>query len=153
MSVSAVAKKQYEKITNAAAKWSKNTPLPQEGWITTVRKALGMSVSDLAARMEVSREAIYQAQRNEMTGSITISQLDKIAKAMGGKLVYAITPEHGDIESVIMQQARKKAAKRIRNVRVHMALEKQSSGLENTHDAIERKAKELAEKQPRGFWR
>jgi len=68
---------------------------------------------DFARRIGVSRASIYQAQSKEATGSITIKQLEKIAKGMNGKLVYAIIPEHGDVETVVEEQARKKVSARI----------------------------------------
>lgn len=60
--------------------------LPSEGWLAVLRKALGMSGAQVAERAHVSRNAIYQAERNECEGAITINQMQKFAKAMGGTL-------------------------------------------------------------------
>lgn len=62
------------------ATWQK----PSERWLPTIRKALGMSGAQVAARMNVSRNAIYQAERN---GAITTKQMHKIAEATQGEVI------------------------------------------------------------------
>lgn len=38
---------------------------PEKGWIASMRMALGMSAEHVAMRKGVSRNAVYQAERNE----------------------------------------------------------------------------------------
>jgi len=67
--------------------------MPDNGWINAMRNALGMSASQVAERKGVSRNAVYQAERSEKEGAVSIKQMDRLAKAMGGKFVYAIVSD------------------------------------------------------------
>lgn len=151
MNVKDTARKQFVRIADRAAKQLGAIQKPPEGWLATMRKALGMSGAEVAARMNVSRSAIYQAERNERDGAITINQMQKLAEAMGGRFVYAIVPQ-GSIEDIIRTQARRKAEARIRRASAHMALEKQSLPNAQTKQRIEELADELARDMPPDFW-
>lgn len=122
-------------------------------WIVRFRTALGMSITDLAERVGVSRPAISMLETREKEGAITIKQLEKVATAMGGKLIYAIVPAEETIDDLVMAQARKKASRIIKRTRAHMALEAQSEGLQSQEDAIEELAEELAREMARDFWK
>jgi len=151
MNVKDTARKQYVRIVDRAAQQLKSVQKPSEGWLSVLRKALGMSGAEVAARMGVSRGAVYQAERNEREGAITINQMQKLAEAMGGRFVYAIVPE-GSVEDVIRAQARRKAEARIRRASAHMALEKQSLPSAQTRQRIEELADELVRDMPPDFW-
>jgi predicted DNA-binding mobile mystery protein A len=151
MNVKDTARKQYVRIADRAAQQLASTQKPSEGWLGTLRKALGMSGAQVAARMNVSRNAVYQAERNERDGAITINQMHKLAKAMGGRFVYAIIPE-GSVDDVIRAQALRKAEALIRRASAHMALEKQSLPSAQTKRRIEELADELARDMPPDFW-
>lgn len=151
MSVKGTARKQYMRVVDQAAQQLEAAPKPPEGWIATLRKALGMSGAEVAARMGVSRNAIYQAERNERDGAITINQMQKLAEAMGGRFVYAIVPE-GSVDDVIRSQALRKAEARVRRVSAHMALEKQSLPSAQARRRIEELAGELVRDMPPDFW-
>ena len=59
MSVKQAVREQYQAIVDFAS--GSNTDIPAEGWIRTVRKALGMSGAQLAKRMGVTRARIAQS--------------------------------------------------------------------------------------------
>ena len=151
MSVKGTARNQYASVADRAAQQLEFIQKPSEGWLATLRKALGMSGAEVAARMGVSRNAVYQAERNERDGAITINQMHKLAEAMGGRFVYAVIPD-GSVNDVVRAQARRKAEARIRRASVHMALEKQSLPSAKTKQRIEQLADELAREMPRDFW-
>ena len=140
------------RIVDQAAEQVGGLQRPSEGWLVKLRKALGMSGSDVASRMGVSRAAIYQAERNERDGAITINQMQKIAEAMGGRFVYAVIPE-GSVHEVIRDQARRKARERVRRASAQMALEEQSLSETLIEERIDDLADELARDFPSGFWR
>ena len=152
MSVKDTARKQYVKIVNRTAEQLENLKRPAEGWLSVLRKSLGMSGAQVAARAGVSRNAIYQAERNERDGAITINQMQKIAEAMGGRFVYAIVPDSGRVEDIIRSQARLMAEMRIMRASAHMALEKQSLTAEQTAQRIDELADELTRDMPPNFW-
>lgn len=152
MSVKDTARKQYVLIVNRTAQKLASLTKPSEGWLSVVRKALGMSGAEVAARAGVSRNAVYQAERNERDGVVTINQMHKLAEAMGGRFVYAIIPEDGEIEDIIRAQARLKAEARIMRASAHMALEKQSLSNEQTRQRIDDLTDELMREMPSDFW-
>jgi predicted DNA-binding mobile mystery protein A len=152
MNVKDTARKQYVQIVDRTAQQLKTLMEPSEGWLSTLRKVLGMSGAQVAARAGVSRNAIYQAERNEREGAITINQMRKLAEAMGGRFVYAIIPEGGKVEDVIRAQARRKAEARIKRASAHMALEKQSLTAKQNAQRIESLADELIRDMPSDFW-
>jgi predicted DNA-binding mobile mystery protein A len=151
MNVKETARKQYVRIVDRAAQQLTNVAVPSEGWLVMLRKALGMSGADVAKRMGVTRNAVYQAERNELDGAITLKQMEKLAEALGGRFVYVIVPE-GGVESVIKAQAWRKAEARIRRASAHMALEAQSLPKEQTRQKIEELAAELMRDMPSDFW-
>ena len=151
MTVKDTARKQYVRIADRAAQQLESMQKPSEGWLSLLRKALGMSGAEVAVRMGVSRNAIYQAERNEREGAITINQMQKLAEAMGGRFVYAIVPD-GSVDEVIRDQALRKAEARVRRASAHMALEKQSLSAAQTKERIEALADELVRDMPPDFW-
>jgi predicted DNA-binding mobile mystery protein A len=153
MSVKDTARKQYVQIIDRTARQLESLKKPSEGWLSVLRKALGMSGAEVAARASVSRNAVYQAERNERDGAITINQMHKLAEAMGGRFVYAIVPETGQVEDIMRAQARRKAEARIMRASAHMALEKQSLTNAQTEQRIEDLADELIRDVPPDFWK
>lgn len=152
MNVKRTAQKQYIKIVNQAAKQLASLSKPPEGWLSLLRKSLGMSGAQVAKRVGVTRNAIYQAERNEVDGAITIKQMQKFAEAMGGRFVYAIVPAEGEVADIVHEQARRKATALIMRAGTHMALEKQSLSNEQTAQRIDDLADELVRDMPSDFW-
>ena len=152
MSVADTAKKQYATRLDEAAKRLSGLVTPPEGWLTSMRKALGMPGAAVAARAGVTRAAIYQAERNERDGAITIRQMEKLAEAMGGRFVYAVVPE-GSVDDLLRTQAMKKAEARVRRAGMHMALEQQALREYEMQIRIERLAAELLRDMPPDFWK
>jgi|AntAceMinimDraft_1070359.scaffolds.fasta_scaffold16482_1 predicted DNA-binding mobile mystery protein A len=152
MNVKDTAKMQYVQIVNRTAEQISSVKTPGEGWLAMFRKALGMSGADVAARSGVSRNAIYQAERNERNGVITLNQMHKLAEAMGGHLVYAIVPKEGRVDEIIQAQAHRKAQARIMRASEHMALEQQSLTSEQTKIRVNNLTDELMRNMPPDFW-
>ncbi len=150
-SVKDTAKRQYARLLNRAADQLSGVNPPKEGWISVMRKALSMSAPELARRMGVTKPAIYQAERKEREGGITIHHLERLAEALGGRFVYAIVPS-GSIDDMLDAQARRKAESVIHRASAHMALEQQSLTAQQIEDEIERLAAELRRKRPSDFW-
>ena len=152
MSVRRTATRQYARIVDGAAEQIGGLRVPPEGWLATVRKALGMSAPQVARRAGVTKAAIYQAQRKELAGGITIRQLEKLARALGGRVVYAIVPDQGNVDDRLRKQARVKAENLVRRASAHMALEKQSLPEQRIREQIEGLTSELARDLPADLW-
>lgn len=151
MSVKNTRRKQYIRLIEQSAQQIGTVTCPKEGWIATVRHALAMSGAQLARRMGVTRAAIYQAEHNELNGSMTLKHMEKIAQSLGGKVVYAIVLDK-PVEDCFREQAQIKAESLIQRASAHMALEKQSLPLEVLHKEIERFAEEMIRDMPPDFW-
>ncbi|TRW48900.1 mobile mystery protein A [Aliidiomarina halalkaliphila] len=152
MSVKIAANRQYVQIVNRSADQLNTLKKPPEGWLSVMRKALGMSGAQVAKRVGVSRNAIYQAERNERDGAITINQMQKLAEAMGGRFVYAIIPEHGHVEDVVRSQAHRAAELLVQRANAHMALEQQSLSQSQTKRRIDALTEDLIREMPADFW-
>lgn len=149
MSVKQTAREQYQAIVDLAS--GSNIDIPAEGWIRTVRKALGMSGAQLAERLGVTRARVAQAEKSELEGGVTLKSMKATAEAMGCRFVYAFVPPH-TIENVIITQARKKAHAIVGRAGNHMALEDQAISDSRTQHEITRLMNELIYEMPADFW-
>lgn len=152
MGIEAVVLKQYQNKVNQALKCFGDYAMPtSEGWLKTVRKALGMSGSQLAKRLGVTKGRVSQAESAEQSGSATLKSMQSMAQAMGCRFVYAIVPEK-EIESVIKDRAVLKAKEQIKAASTQMALEAQSLNDEQLAFEVDRLASEVIEKMPSDLW-
>jgi predicted DNA-binding mobile mystery protein A len=138
-------------MANSAVSRFSDVETPPEGWIVTMRKALGMSGAQLARRLGITRAAISHTEKQEMIGGVTLKHMQKTAEAMGCRFVYAIVPD-GCIEDVIRDQAERKATELVRRASGHMALENQSLPLEKIQTRIARLSNDLMRDMPSDFW-
>lgn len=151
MTVRETVRKQYMRIVDQAAQQLQSVHQPAEGWLVALRKALGMSGTQVAARAGISRNAVYQAERCERDGAITLRQMQRLAEAMGGQFVYAVIPKNS-VKQIIDEQAQRKAEALVRRASAHMALEKQSLTGAQTRERIDELANELIRDMPSDFW-
>jgi predicted DNA-binding mobile mystery protein A len=151
MSIKPVIRRQYQRIVDTVA--SQTMPqTPSEGWLRTVRNALGMSGAQLAHKMGVSRARIAQAEQAERRGGVTLRSMHATAEAMGCRFVYAIVPP-SRVEDLILAQARKQALAVVGTASQHMALESQTLPNSKIAQEVERLTQEIARDMPADFWR
>lgn len=151
MNVQKTIKRQYQTIVDRAASQLSGVQTPSEGWVVTVRKALGMSGAQLARRLDVTRAAVSQTEKNEASGSVTLKHMQNAAEALGCRFVYAIVPD-GSIEDIVRDQAERNATRLVRRARGHMALESQSLPPEKLKEEIARLRDDLMRDVPSDFW-
>ena len=72
-------------------KSAKNIVPQSSGWIKTVREAIGMTVSQLAARLGVTQPRITKMESNE--DNLKLSTMKKAAEAMNCEFVYSLSLE------------------------------------------------------------
>lgn len=103
--------RQREAITAESRAFPRMKPavVPRSGWIRAIRDALGISQSQIAARIGVSRATVQQWERSEARRRITVHSLDLVAGAMGCTVALAIVPKAGTLDDVRRRQARAKA--------------------------------------------
>jgi len=151
MSIKKIVIAQYQNIVDRAAASARGVSVPKEGWIRTVRKALGMSGAQLARRLGVTRALVSNTERAELSGSVTIKAMQQMAGAMDSQFVYAIVPT-GTIEDMISERAREKALAVVERANKHMALEAQTLSKEQIDFEIRRLQQELLSGLPSDLW-
>lgn len=144
MSVKSSVQRQNARMVDRIAPRMDEINAPEEGWLKTIRAALGMSGSHVAKRINVTRAAIYQAERNEREGAITLRQMEKLADAMGAKFVYAVVPD-GSVNEVLERQAVYKAT-------LQMGSETASLPPIKLREKIKSLASEILRERPIDFW-
>ncbi len=146
-----VAKQYRDKVNQAVNQFGDFTMFPQQGWLRTVRTALGMTGTQLANRLGVTKARISKAEKSEPAGSVTLKTMQTMAAAMDCKFVYAVVPKQ-KVEDVIRQRAIKKARIQVKAASTHMALEAQSLSREQLDFEIERIAAQIMHKMPADLW-
>lgn len=98
---------------------------PKQGWVRTLRKALGMTIKQLAKRLEVNPSRVVKIETSEIEGAITLKTLNNVAEALGCVFVYRFVPK-SSFEEMIQQQAKKIAIQQVKHSAETMHLEAQS---------------------------
>ena len=152
MGIEVIVLKQYQNKVNQALKQLSGYSMPStEGWIKTVRKALGMSGSQLAKRLGVTKGRVSQAESAELSGGSTIMSMQNMAQAMDCRFVYAIIPKK-EIHSIIRDRAILKAKEQIKAASTQMALEAQSLNHEQLAFEVDRLASDIIKNMPSDLW-
>ena len=141
-------------LDEAVAPLSSVKPRPALGWVRAIREAFGMSRSQLALRIGSTQEAVSKLERNEALDAITLASLEKLAKGLGGRLVYAIVPPKGKtFEELINEQALAVARKRLSRVAHTMLLEDQAVEHRHQRRQVDRIVDSLLRGSRRALWR
>lgn len=126
-------------------------PPPSEGWVRTIREALGMSLRQLSERTGLSKTSVSNAELTERRGSVRLETLQKLAEGMGCDLVYALVPKES-LQRTIEQQAEHIAERLVGRVSESMELEDQGVPEEETRRQIREMVDELLRDRRRDFW-
>jgi predicted DNA-binding mobile mystery protein A len=124
---------------------------PRGGWVRAIREALGMSAQQLGTRVRVRRQTIENLERSEASGKITLDSLNRAAKALGCRVVYALVPEK-PLEEMQRERAREIAESVVKPVSHSMKLEAQSIGKREEQRQKDDLAQKLLQGNPRKLW-
>ncbi len=100
-------------------------------WTQYIRKALGMSVHQLAQRAGLATPTIYKIERSEKSDQLTLQTLKTVAEAMDCEFVYAFVPQR-PLEEMIESQAQKRAKTVIKQANLQMEYEDQTVSRKET---------------------
>ncbi len=144
---------QIKHVDERLASWRKltDTVPPQVGWIRTIRESLGMTQSQLAARLNITQQALNDLEKSEAEGKITLDSLRRVASALGCRFVYAAVPEK-PLGEIRRQRAHEVAKKQLGRVSRSMKLEAQGTSERETKRQIEELTEELLQGSPRKLW-
>lgn len=129
----------------------KEVKTPHKGWIRAIRDALGMSGTQLAGRLQVSRPRIPRLEQDELTGSVTLKTMRQAAEAMDCVFVYALVPRTS-LDDMIRTQAKKVAGTHLRRTSHTMLLEDQMISNSDQQREYESMVDELVQEMPRELW-
>jgi predicted DNA-binding mobile mystery protein A len=112
-----------------------------------------MRLAQVAARLGVSAPAVAQFERSEADGTITLNTLEKVAGALGCRMVYTFVPlEAASFEALVEARATRVASEMVRGVGHTMALEDQATNQEIQQEEISDLARDLIRRLPRSLW-
>jgi predicted DNA-binding mobile mystery protein A len=151
MSLKTVVIQQYRENVNRVKHKVDGLVVPSEGWVRSVRTALGMSGALLGRRLGVTRASVSNTEKAELNGGVTLKAMQQMAEGMGCRFVYAIVPEK-DIEAVVYRRAVEKARERVKAASVHMALEDQALSKDKLEVEVKRLADEMLDKSNSELW-
>ena len=124
---------------------------PKEGWIRTLRKALGISGPQLAKRLTLSKSQVSQMERMEVEDRITLKQLRRVADSLECDLVYGLVPRK-PVDEMIRDRATFKAKELVSKADVQMKLESQQLSREQLDVQIRTEVERLMRDMPRELW-
>jgi predicted DNA-binding mobile mystery protein A len=126
-------------------------PVPRKGWISEMRRALGMSARQLGDRMGVSQAAVSQFESGEVSGTLTIATLEKAAAALDCELTYVLIPRR-PLATVIGERARVVARSMLRRTAHSTTLERQGIAAAETKQQLDELTERLVRERPRALW-
>jgi predicted DNA-binding mobile mystery protein A len=124
---------------------------PRGGWVRAIREGLGMSAQQLGARVRVKRQTIENLERSEANGKITLDSLNRVAQALGCRVVYALVPEK-PLDEMQRERARQIAESVVKPVSHSMRLEAQSIGKREERRQSEELVQKLLLGDPKKLW-
>jgi predicted DNA-binding mobile mystery protein A len=124
---------------------------PRKGWLKVIREALGMTVEQVADRLDVTKSMVSKYERAELDETITLATLRRVASALDADLMYAVLPRKS-IEELRRERALTAARRRVQSVHQSMALEDQAVSAEERERQIAELADELLIERSRTIW-
>ena len=129
-----------------------NVAKPPTGWVKAVRLALGMTLQQLANKLNKTKQSVMEVERREKEGSITIRTLRETAKALDMELIYGLVPKDGTLDNLIERKARELAYKIVSRTSNTMKLEDQENSRERIEKAIDERVAILKHEMPKMLW-
>lgn len=124
---------------------------PSKGWVRAIRNALGMTTKQLGQRMGVSQPRIVNIEKAEADGSITLETLDRAARALGCRVVYALVPEE-PLAETLRERASNVAKRQLASVDQTMKLEAQGVSDKKVRGDIFKKFIDELMQKPARLW-
>jgi predicted DNA-binding mobile mystery protein A len=149
--------KQRQALDLRLQKWHSTTsdPIPRRGWLRAIRESLGITARQLASRTGTDMASVLRLEEREVKQTASLQALEKAARAMGCKLVYAIVPESSagnSLEKLLEEKALATAREISKSVGHSMRLEKQGVAPKETESQIQNLANELKQNLDSKIW-
>jgi len=125
---------------------------PPNGWIYSIRMALGMSMRQLGKLAEITPQGVKDIETREKNGNITLASLEQIGKKLNMKLVYGFVPLDGSLQKMIDKRAFELATKIVARTANTMKLEDQAVSQPMLKKSIKAKVQEIKQKNLKSLW-
>lgn len=130
----------------------RNLYIPPEGWMYSIRTALGLSLKQVGKRLGISASGVKEMERREKNSSLTLKNLQEFGQVLNMKFIYGFVPAEESLERMIDKQATDVAKKIVLRTSHTMKLEDQEVSDERIQKAIKEKAEEIKKEMPRYLW-
>lgn len=139
-------------LDQALAPWRELAGLPPaDGWLHSIRMALGMSTRQAAQRAGVSQSTWVDAEQREIAGTISLGQLRRLGAALDCRLVHALVPDV-PLQEKVEARAEKLAQQEVGAVAHSMALEQQRADDEYTRAQVAQHKQDLLRGRRSRLW-
>ncbi len=124
---------------------------PRKGWLRAIRDAFGISTRQLGDRLGVSKSRITRIEQDELSGSVTLKTMRRMAEGLDCVFVYGFVPRK-TLEDTLRNQAIYVAEKRMKRTVHTMALEDQGITEAEQKKAFDAIVEELIRTTPKSLW-
>lgn len=124
---------------------------PKSGWIQAIRESLGMTTTQLAERMGIQQSGVSILEKREAAKVVSLETLERAARALNCRLIYALVPEE-TLEKTVDDQALVAAKKYLQKTLHTMALESQTADQNLTSMHLQELQTEIKNKLDRRLW-
>ena len=76
---------------------------PRQGWVKTLREALGLTHWDVGQRIGLTGTRIWQIEQAEGNGLVQLGTLQRVAPGLNCRLFYVLVPD-GPLESMDLKE-------------------------------------------------
>jgi len=128
------------------------TPVPPRGWVRAIRSALGMTMRQMASRMDGSASAVAAIEANEASGALTLRRLRAAAEALDCEVFYVLVPKSGSLEATLRRRAEAVAQGAVRHADRHMRVEDQGVDEPRLREHVDDLVADLLREPPARLW-
>ena len=127
-------------------------PIPEKGWINTIRTSLNMTMAQLGARLNMTRQGVKRIEVSEARGTLSINALKEVGESLDLKFVYGFVPKDGTIDKLIKRKSEDLARKIVLRTDQNMKLEDQGIGDKKIKESIIDLASEIRRDMRKSLW-
>lgn len=124
---------------------------PRDGWIRTIRKSLGMTLTQLAQKTGVNIGTMGRIELSEKKGTITISTLKRVAEVLNCQVAVALIPRQ-NLYTSLKNRAQKVATRLVQQNMQQMNLESQGVAKKFHQEQIKELVDELLRHPDKRLW-
>lgn len=129
-----------------------NIGQPVEGWVRSIRVALGMSLEQLSKILGIKPQSLIKVEQREKEGAVNIKTLNQISEVLGLKFVYGFSTPKSSLEKIVKKRAYDVAKEIVLRSDKNMQLEGQGNSRLRIRKAIKERADKIIANQEKILW-